>query len=326
MQNSRTDRVLVGAGPISPEARTVWLAQPGISHIVRHGQAVSSGRRLGSRVLGIGLDGCLAALKALRRHPRGQFIANNPWIAVPLVLLGRDVWTTGIYAEAGSRSWRVLRRVLGDRPVVATAQVEVEEWNVDGGRSEFVRYGASFGGRLRIERSGPIRVFVGGTSDRDGAVIDRLIHDVAEARDVELVVATGESGPAHVLASGVHYPGWVDQGTFVDLIRDSDVVFLPLRAGTRAAGHMVTVAALECGVPVMTTRSRAMDGYVDGQAVRELDDTEPILPALIRAAQEGRSRGATFFREHWRARHAPEANARSVLAAFARLSEGRARA
>ncbi|GAB2713279.1 hypothetical protein GCM10027038_09150 [Arthrobacter bambusae] len=117
---------------------------------------------------------------------------------------------------------------------------------------------------------------------------------------VELVLATGE-GPSETISgeSVVKRPGHLSQSDFGALLSTASVTFLPLRDGTRAAGHMVMVGSLESGVPIAVTSSRGMSEYVFGQAVVACDRDQPILPQLRSLAHTMLGQEESI-REFWR--------------------------
>ena len=62
---------------------------------------------------------------------------------------------------------------------------------------------------------------------------------------------------------------------------------------------MVLVGALEAGLPVLVTRAQGIEEYIDGQWVRALDSTEPLLPQITAYASE-RSGDGERIRHYWR--------------------------
>lgn len=234
--------------------------------------------------MGIGLDSLVLAVRTLHPSVKGPYLANNPWIGAALRLTGRnDFVVTGIYAEPASRSWQVLRRLVGDAPVIALSESETRPWNSAGGRAQAVLYGNSFGYPPRNE-SKDLHIFVGGTSDRDPRVVEALQAEVLSSdAPVRLTLAMGE--PAGEIRSGaniIRRPGYLTPHEFGTLLSTATVAFLPIREGTRAAGHMVLVGALESGIPVGITSSQGMKEYPVGPAVEELDVNLPLIPQLRR--------------------------------------------
>lgn len=312
--------VLVMLGVPTARYREVWSSRPRIRGIVSLPSAAPMGLRLGRRSLGLGLDSLRVAVKARLRHPRSTYLATNPWIGVALRLLGaRRLAVLGLYAEPGSRSWTALRKILGATRVVTTVSIEADAWRDCGGIASHVLYAAQFDYPDRLARyDGALRIFVGGSSDRDRAVIDRLEQEVLiSRRSVELVVAVGGPPSTRRSTSGavVHLPV-LSQAEFGCQLAQADVVFLPLARGTRAAGHMVTVGALQVGTPVVTTPSAGMTGYVDGTYVVELEDGPDVLPQLLEHAERFRA-AAADVREHWRATHDLERAADEILGQLA---------
>lgn len=265
----------------------LWIDSGFVRSIVRFENAAPSGYRAGSRLLGLGLDSAVLALKVLFR--RGPFLALNPWIAVALRMLGKkDVSVVGIYAEPGSRNFRLLRRILGDSSVITMVDAEATAWVEAGGRARPVLYGNTFGYPRATERtSDEFTIFVGGMSDRGAEILARLEQELKlDASPHRLVVVSAEPPSVWSRPDGasITRTGYVSAHQFGALMSDADIVFLPLKQGTRAAGHMVTVGALELGIPVATTVTSAMQGYVDGDAVSEVDLGLPILPQLLARA------------------------------------------
>lgn len=273
---------LLALGPATPATDAAWLESPSIGTIFRHRRAAANGKRFGSRVFGIGVDSLVLALRTLNPSVKGPYLANNPWIGAALRVTGRsDFVVTGIYAEPSSRSWQVLRKLIGSAPVIALSESETKPWNAAGGRAQAILYGNSFGYPERDE-SRHLHIFVGGTSDRDPQVIEALKAEVlASVEPVRLTVATGElAGEISNGANVISRPGYLNQQEFGALLSTSTVAFLPIREGTRAAGHMVLVGALECGIPVAITSSEGMKEYPVNLAVQELDMSLDLIPQL----------------------------------------------
>jgi hypothetical protein len=294
---------MVALGAPEPERDGVWLGSGFVESVVRGGWATPSGYRFGSRVLGLGLDSLIIAVKARLLGRGAPYLAANPWIAVALIATGaRRVAVTGVYAEAGSRSHRLLRAVIRDRPVVTLAVLEAEEWSDAGGRAIAVQYGNTLGyPNHAVRRADTNRVFVGGSSDRDPVVMQALEAEVRRDEvPVHLVIADGGE-PAHWVGatSSVTRTGWIPAGEFGRQVAMADVVFLPLKAGHRAAGHMVMVGALEAGVGVVATHSRGMDGYVDGEFVSTIDAGRALLPQILDRAVTDPA-DSERIRDYWR--------------------------
>lgn len=278
---------LLAMGPASPRADSEWLSHPQIKATCQHHRAAVTGRRLGSRVLGIGLDSLILALRTLNPAVRGPYLATNPWIGAALRVTGRnDFVVTGIYAEPSSRSWKVMRRLIGDAPVITMSQSETGPWNADGGRAQAVLYGNSLCYPPK-KASQDLHIFIGGSSDRDPLLIRALEEEVlASSTPVQLTLATG--GPAGETRCGenvIRRPGYLSQQEFGELLSTASVVFLPLASGTRAAGHMVLVGALESGIAVGVTPNEGMREYVIGPAVALCDPEQPLLPQLRELAE-----------------------------------------
>ena len=275
-------RTLVVLGKNSDDGDKNWLKSGIVGHIVRFKGAAPSGYRRRSRMLGLGLDSAVVAFMAAWFG--GPYLAMNPWVAVALRCLGkRDVAVIGLYAEPGSRSFKVLRRVLADSPVVTTVAVEANAWVAAGGRATEVLYGNTFHYPAhQLNNLDGMQIFVGGSSDRDAKVIRLLEAEVRSARSAAtlVIVAAEEPQTWSDGKNAVLRTGYVSAERFGELLAASDVVFLPLKQGVRAAGHMVTVGALESGVPVFTTPSIGMKGYVDGHVVREIEPDQALLPQL----------------------------------------------
>lgn len=279
---------LLALGPASPRADAEWLGHPRISAICQHTSAAPSGRRLGSRVLGIGLDSLVLAIRTLKPSVKGPYIANNPWIGAALRLTGRKNFVvTGIYAEPSSRSWKVLRKLIGGARVITLSKSEAGPWNAAGGCADAVLYGNTFGYPLRSPSS-HFHIFVGGTSDRDPRIIRALEDEVLRSpTPVLLTLATGEpAGEIRRDGNVIIRPGYLNQQDFGKLLSSASVAFLPICQGTRAAGHMVLVGALESGVAVAVTPSDGMREYIIGPAIAQCNPDQPLLPQLQRLAAQ----------------------------------------
>lgn len=317
-----TDWVLLAMGP-EDERDRVWIASGAVRRVVRWTHAAPSGRRRGSRALGLGIDAACLAVKAILTAPSGPYLAANPWTAVALRLLGRRrIAVTGLYAVPGTSSFRTLLRLLRSAPLVVSSAAEAEQWNAAGGRALAVQYGNTFGyPRRRPTEDERIRIFVGGSSDRDRTVIAALEEEVrASSTAVQLTVVDGSPTTqwrAHRAA--IIHTGYVDQQAFGELVADSDVVVLPLADSGRAAGHMVLVGALEAGVPVLTTCTQGVREYVDGTWVRSLYPDSALLPQVVGMAKEMES-SASAIRDHWFTHFSLDAYVRRVTVALAQLT------
>jgi hypothetical protein len=295
-----TSYTLLSIGPANPEADRAWVGSPYVGQVFRQELAAINGKRFGSRILGIGLDSFVLALRTLRPTVRGPYLANNPWIGAALRLTGRSNFAvTGVYAEPASNSWKVLRRLIGKAAVVTLSESEAGPWNASGGRASAVLYGNTFGYPKAKPRQ-EFHIFVGGTSDRNQEIISVLEQEVlASVEPVRLTLATG--GPAGEIVSGrnvVTRPGRLTPEAFGVLLSKATVAFLPLRDGTRAAGHMVLVGALECGLPVGVTPSRGMKEYVQGPAIVTCDPDQPLLPQLREIAKSAEGQ-CVSIRSYW---------------------------
>lgn len=283
-------------GAVDRSAERPWTDDPRVIREIRWTHAVPSGRRFGRRFLGIGLDSFILAAMTRLSRARGPFICANPWTAVALRMFGiSNFAVTGIYALPETMSWRLLRFAIGRRPVVTLLDTESEEWNSSGGIAAPVRYGNTFGYPLATPRQSPeqpVRVFVGGTSDRDPKLINELISDLGKASEnrYEVIVADG-TGPRTKIVNQcrVKWQPVLPPSEFGRVLASCDVVFLPLSDKKRAAGHMVMVGSLEAGLRVLTPAVRGISGYVDGYFVVELDPTQRLctqIDALARLATE----------------------------------------
>ena len=309
---------LLAMGPANPRSDSEWLRHPLIKATCQHHRAAITGKRLGSRVLGIGLDSLILALRTLDPTVRGPYLATNPWIGAALRLTGRKHFVvTGIYAEPSSRSWKVMRRLLGDAPVITMSHSEAGPWNADGGRAQAVLYGNS----LRYppkKATQDLHIFVGGSSDRDPQVIRALEEEVLESSTpVQLTVATG--GPAGETRRGenvIKRPGYLSQHEFGELLSTASVVFLPLASETRAAGHMVLVGAVESGIAVSVTPNEGLREYVIAPAVALCHPEQALLPQLRQLADASRAK-----QDEIRAIWANELSLQSYIARVGELLE-----
>jgi Glycosyl transferases group 1 len=317
--------VLLSMGRADRSQDDVWVADGLVRRVLRLEHAVPSGRRFGSLALGLGVDSLVLALEAVVREPRGPFLVTNPWIAVALRLLGRrDVAVTaGIYAVPGSRTHRILYRFLRTVPIVSSTEVEAVQWTAAGGRAAPVLFGATFGyPQRRTSEGSPLRVFIGGSSDRDAEAVAALEEEIrASSAAARLTVVDGS--PPNRLSAGsseIIHPGYVDPDEFGRLLADSDVVVLPLKERNRAAGHMVLVGALEAGVPVLASPTSPMREYIDGTWVRALDPGSPLLPQVQEHAASGKA-AAAQIREFWRSGYSLQAYVQRVGAALRKLQK-----
>lgn len=274
---------LLAIGVATPATDAAWRASSAIKAIVRQPSRALNGKRFGKRMWGIGLDSFLLALRTLSPSTKGPYLANNPWIAVALRLTGRKNFAvTGLYAEPGSRSWSVLKALIQHAPIITLSRSEAKVWNAEGGDARAVLYGNTFG-YPASQNSDDLHIFVGGNSDRDPELIARLENEVlASTAPVRLTVAVGGERSIRTEAGNtIHRTGPVSQQEFGELISSASVVFMPMRSGIRAAGHMVMVGALESGVPVMVTPIEGMTEYVFGSSVVLCDPIQPLLPQLV---------------------------------------------
>jgi hypothetical protein len=312
-------------GPEPADGVERWDGDARVSSVIRILDPAPTGRRFGSRVFGLGLDALRLALRARYRRTRGPLIAMNPWTSVAAILLGfRNVATVGLYAVEGGRSWTLLRRVIGTRPVVTLSEHEATRWRSSGGYADAVKYGSTFAdvaadgeSRDRVT-GGSLNIFVGGSSDRDTAAVDDLIKTVRAITDgsTRLVVATG--GAESSDAGNVRRVGNVPQHVFSRLIEESDIVYLPLADNGRAAGHMVLVEALQRGKPVVATWVAGMNEYFDDRHVVRAHSE--LLPQL-RYVADSFAGHASQLREYWRRNHSSQAFGQRILDTLDKLAQ-----
>jgi hypothetical protein len=298
----------------------LWRSSGFVRDVVRFKAAAPSGKRRGSRALGLGVDSAIVALKVTAGGNRGPYLAVNPWVGAALKLMGkRHVSVTGIYAAEGTRSFRILRAVLRESPVLTTVGFEADAWNRSGGRAKSILYGTTFGYPRHVPKDdGVLRIFVGGSSDRDSELVQRLEQEVASSKGAVHLVVVADEEPSfwENSTSKVEHTGRLDATDFGIRMSRCDVVFLPVLNSGRAAGHMVTVGALETGIPVVSAISRSMDGYVDGEYVRNVVEGAPLLPQLASAAEIGRLHAASIH-QRWVDQFSLEAYIRRVGDALA---------
>ena len=177
--------IIVTRWPLKAEALAAWRDKADVSYVVSLSRPSSgAGRRIGSRLLGLGADSLAVATKARwSAHGRARatkILSIGPWPAAACRAAGfRDIATVGLSVKPGSRAWRALRRSIGDCPVVCHARVETERWVASGGRARTVLYGETFGVSASQPASGRPRIFVGGVSDRDRDAIGALVDENA---------------------------------------------------------------------------------------------------------------------------------------------------
>jgi glycosyltransferase involved in cell wall biosynthesis len=314
-------------GPAPAGGTERWNGDDRVEHVFRVEDAAPSGRRAGSRLLGLGLDAIRVALRARVHGAHGPLIAMNPWTTVAARLLGyNQVSTVGLYAVEGSRSWRLLRAAIGVRPVITLSQHEAERWQLAGGRSGAIRYGATFP-PLEIPQSdvagtrrNGLRIFVGGSSDRDKAAINDLVRRVRRRNDIHLVIAVGDRDDEDDEA--VQHFGPIAPDQFSRLIVESDIVYLPLSDNGRAAGHMVLVEALQRGKPVVANWVAGMDEYFDDRhVIRARGDLVDQL-AEVAASFRGKPE---VLQDYWRRTHSSEAFGQRILDTLDALNQGTGR-
>lgn len=319
-------RIVVTLGTTSSGRETSWRSTKFVADIVRKETTAPLGYRLGSRILGLGVDALIVAFKARRQHPHAAYLATSPWVGAALKLLGaRDVATMGIFAEPNSATFKILRRILSSSPVLAAARLEEQTWTQAGGNAVYVRYGNTFGYPVRstTPHGGVLRIFVGGTSDRDPALIDRLATQVLQAHTPTHLTIIDRSKPATVRFDSnlISKTGPVTPEEFGRLLSSSDVAFLPLaKENSRGAGHMVCVGALECGVPVATTRVPGMTDFLQQPDVHAIDPDGDIRAQLEHLAGRFPFSESASIRERWAETHSFDAYLRRIAAALDGIS------
>jgi len=198
---------------------------------------------------------------------------------------------------------------------------ERQAWVQAGGQAESVLFGNTFRYPVVKREWLAPRIFVGGTSDRDHTVLDQLVTEVQQDSDnVELVIADG-TGPRKWVGekSTVVWLPVLAPEDFGRELSESTVTFMPLSNRLeRSAGQMVAIGSLECGVPVVTTASPGLGGYVDGSYIRTAG-YGAILPQL-RAAAALEEAKREDVRRYWRTHYCLESYAKRVHAAVARHS------
>ena len=316
----------LGARPLEGAER--WGNDPRVRRVIRVEKPAPSGKRFGSRALGLGFDAFRVAARARLSLAHGPLIAMNPWTTVAARIFGyRDVSTVGLYAVEDGRSWRLLRSMLGSRPVVTLSEHEASRWRTAGGRALSVRYGATFADPPVADppasqssafqaqnEEATTTIFVGGTSDRDEDAISRLVAEVEATDDLRLVIAAG--GTLQFDTGRVRRLPSIDAAEFSSFLADSDVVFLPLTDNGRAAGHMVLVEALQRGKPVIASWVAGMDEYFDGDFVQRAGTN---LVTQLRAAGQTSGARADEVRAYWEREYSKEAFGRRVLGALERM-------
>lgn len=306
-------------GPLPHDGVERWGGDPRIDRVIRVENPAPSGRRFGSRALGLGADALRVALRARLRSRPNAVIAMNPWTAVCAKVIGlRKVCVVGLYAIEGGRSWQLLRTVLRSSPVVTLSRHEAERWRAAGGRARAVRYGATFASApvaSSATTSARLNIFVGGSSDRDRSKIAELAEAVEASQDARLVVAAG--GDRESDSGRVRYCAALSSADFSAEVERSDIVFLPLSDNGRAAGHMVLVEALQRGKPVVATWVAGMNEYFDGDFVRQAE--ADLLPQLRDTAARFATR-SDAVKDYWRSDYSKAAFAARILDALEEMS------
>jgi hypothetical protein len=311
---------VLALGPDRAGFDDAWRSSRRVASVVHLDSAAPSGKRFGTRILGVGLDAVRIVVKAVfTRKAQQPYLAMNPWTGVALALTGRrNVIVNGLYAAPGSNSWAVLRRFLRGYLIITTSDLEAQNWMREGGRAKAIEFGNTFQyPPSRSRTDGVLKIFIGGSSDRDPFMIEQLEDEVrASGGGVTLVVADGS--PAREEAGdgwGIVRPGWLSQDQFGEMLSGCDVVFLPIRSGNRAAGHMVLVGALEVGLPVLISAADAASEYDAVSGVSRLDPHRKVLPQL-RALGGLSDDQRSSIRREWEANYSLEAYVRNMLAAI----------
>lgn len=282
------------------EAAEKWRDIPSVARVITFEGARPDGRRWGKRALGLGIDAAVVAIKAAVTGRPDAYLATNPWIAIALrAFTRRPIVVTGIYAVAHSRQWKLLHRFLRRSLIIVWSEVETHPWNEAGGKAVAVLYGNTFNyvAPENQREEGTLRIFVGGSSDRDPALIRMLRQQVLDSKTpVRLDIAVGgEPSVERASDNEVRTHGSLSQSDFGALMGQADVVYLPLTDRPRAAGHMIMAGALELGRPVVTTYSQGMAEYVDGVFVA-LTTPEDALSTIRGVAQ---TYDRDEVRRHW---------------------------
>ncbi|MGR6971717.1 hypothetical protein ACU639_19395 [Streptomyces cynarae] len=278
---------MVMLGRLSDRSRQEWSRRVPDLDVIELAHAAPSGLRLGRRALGIGADSMAVALKARLARPAHATVAMSPWPGVACRMFGiKNLAIVGLYAQPHSKPWDFLVRKLGDTPLVVTSEREASDWVAAGGRARPVVWGGTFGSALSKPKSGSVpRVFVGGTSDRDGRALGRFVESVMGDRvAVELVIANG-SGPRQWVGrrSRVEWLPYIPQSQFIAALSRSHAVYLPVRETGRSAGQMVLVASMEAGLPTLIHPNESLQPY-HGEGIECVDAVGHPLDRLIRMA------------------------------------------
>lgn len=309
---------MVVATTASDVRASEWRTQPNVSRVVALKGPSPSGRRLGKLAFGLGLDALAVACKTrMLVGSQTVVLTTNPWIAVALRLLGhRKLTSLGIYATPGTRTWKIFRRVIPDCAMVVMSQLERDNWRDEGGTAAYVRYGNSFPYPPLDEarpHSNSVRIFIGGSSDRDLALVDHVAKDVLDSgADIELAVAVG--GAPSIQTSGsstVRRLAPLTQAEFGEQLKRADLSFLPLVENGRSAGHMFIVGSLQVGTPVVYTETEGMRDYEDPIFCRAMPAGSRPLPFMLGVLKDLPSKVET--RDFWRENFSREKFLTSVV-------------
>lgn len=298
-----------------------WLTDGFARRVVRWRHAAPSGLRGGQRALGLGIDAIILVSRGLvLSRGRGPYLALSPWTAAVLRMFGKkNLAAVGLYATPNTRTFRMLRRILGQSWVLTTSQVEAHAWTLAGGNATAIKYGNTFGypQRSKSSEGSSFRVVVAGTSDRDSTAIADLESSGPVSKGaVDLVIADG-SLPANARCQfgTVTRPGYLAPADFGRLLASCDVAVIPLSHSRRSAGHMVMVGALEAGVPVMMTETAGTSEYIDGIWVKAIVPTLPLLEQAVDHA-ERHAESSHLIRSFWAQRYSRTAFIRQVTDAL----------
>lgn len=112
-----------------------------------------------------------------------------------------------------------------------------------------------------------------------------LMWQVAERLDVPVVIVCGQDDlPGRASTERITIHREIDRARYLDLLRGSAVVALPLLPTERSTGQVVFLEAMAMGKPVITTRSPGTIDYVAHERsgwLIETSDSEALYQACV---------------------------------------------
>ena len=170
-------------------------------------------------------------------------------------------------AQPGSFSWKVKNRLYGwlarrAAGIITNSTAEIEttaqRFGVERDRLTFIPLCPTRPPEV-TEEVAPPYVLSAGRTLRDYA----LMWQVAERLDAPVVIICGQGDlPGRASTERITIHREIDRARYLDLLRGSTVVALPLLPTERSTGQVVFLEAMAMGKPVITTRAPGTVDYV----------------------------------------------------------------